>query len=90
MLFMFGVSCGPCLCFVNVACNQLMCALRPFNQVPYYFFFVFACGVAYGILPLFVVCISLFTFVQVASANGATFKMQLDNLTQQEIDVFLT
>jgi len=65
-----------------------MCAFRPFNQVPYYFFFVFACGVAYGILPLFVVCISPFTFVRVASANGATFKMQLDNFTQQEIDVF--
>jgi hypothetical protein len=82
---MFGVSCGPCFCFVNVACNQLMCALRPFNQVPYYFFFVFACGVAYGVLPLFVVCNSLFTFVQVVSVNGATFKLQLNNLTQQEI-----
>jgi len=69
---MFGVSCGPWFCFLNVACNQLMCTFRPFNKVPYYFFFVFACGVAYGILPLFVVCISPFTFVQVASANGAT------------------
>jgi hypothetical protein len=41
-----------------------MCAFHPFNQVPYYyFFFAFARGVAYGILPLFVVCISPFTFV---------------------------
>jgi hypothetical protein len=90
MLFIFGVSCGPWFCFLNVACNQLMCTFCPFNQVPNYFFFIFAFGVAYGILPLFVVCISPFTFVQVASANGATFKMQLDNFTQQEIDVFLT